>query len=492
MSPSSLPFSPIYAAQPEEQSGISKGDTGTDEPSKQVWIDAKKRMEAVTYETIETAVRIDPLAPFILRLQSYILFGQYDLNITDDDKEGTRKKEMDTWIEQDIHLLERARQLSERARIHGTAHLQKLYADSNKIHLKTDTDKIHYLQLLKKLEKHQDPSDDTNFFYYQKLIIPKNWQDPENEDTIWQKVWYTKKEEREQYPIKSEDKWANVDTIIELRNNEAGRSSIETCLNAIYIKNQIIMGMPMIVKIVTTPDGIFTFDLVLMDPTTKEVIWRAPLPPDPALNETDPGAYSAQKTAYDDFSSSMQTSMNTFSKRRLGGDAAALPATIKYKIVESSQSLNPAMLSTMFDILNKTIAWALGFPIALIDASGSELATSRTIMDTITPYLRGVQTQVKAIAISLLKEQFPDVKFTFAFSELHPRDAKDIAQVTKTHMESLKIGRDIGYSDADIRNTAAAFNLTEDMQLELGGAGSILKAEAIQAAIAEGDVLYEE
>lgn len=488
----SLPFSPIYAAQPEEQSGISKGDTGTDEPSKQVWIDAQKRMEAVTYETIETAMRIDPLAPFILWAQSFILFGNYDLNVAVDDKEGTQKKEMVTWIEQDIYLLERLRQMFERARLHGTAHLQKKYKDSNKIRLKTDVDKIHYLQLLKKLEKHQDPFDDTNFIYYQKLLIPKMWQDPEKNDTEWQRIWYTKEGEKEHFPIKTEDKWINRDTIIELRNGEAGRSSIETCLNAIYIKNQLIMGMPMLVKIVTTPDGIFTFDLILVDTTTKEVIWRAPLPPDPALNMTDSAAYSAQKEAYDDFKSSMQTVINNFSKRRLGGDAVALPRTIEHKIVESSQSLNPAMLSTMFNILNKTIAWGLGFPIALIDASGSELATSRVIRDTITPYLRGLQAQVKAIAIELLKEQFPDVEFTFAFSDLHPRDAKDIAQVTKTHMESLKIGRDIGYSDDDIRNAAAAFNITEDMQLELGGAGGVMKAEAIQAAIAQGDILYEE
>jgi hypothetical protein len=495
MDSTNLPFGIIIAAQPEEQSGISEGDTGADEPTKKVWSEAQKRMEAITHETLETAFRIDSLAPFITWLQSFILLGNYDLTLKSDDKDGTIKADMVKWIEQDIHLLEKLRQMFERVRLHGTAHMQKRYTDTGTVKLKTEIQGIRYLQLLKDLKRYQDPFDDTKYYYFQKLNVLKDWKEPDSTDTKEQKVWYVLDEDKPNYNIKKgDDRTVDRNAIIEICNNEARRSSVELCLNSIYTKNLLYMGMPMIVRVVVTPGENLSFEPFVSDPhagpNKQSRVMTAPLPPPPSLQETDPEAYARQKADYESFMANLQTIASKYSSNRLESGITVLPAWIERDIVQSSQSLNPAMLETMFTLLNKSIAWALGFPISLIDASGQELTTSRTIMDTIAPYLRGLQAQFRNVAVMLLQEQFPDVDFTFAFSDLHPRDAKEIAQVTKTYMESLKIGKDIGYSDNDIRAAARAYNLSENTELELGGM-DIMKAEAIQAAIKEGEVFIE-
>jgi hypothetical protein len=473
------------SARNAQQTGIASGDTGTSEPTKRVWLDAQQRMENDTYNTRERACKLEPLVQHILDIQKYGIVGGYTLIC----KEEARQEETEEWIDSTVKMLFAFRRAFEVVRKHGVSHIQKLYDD--KVQLANEQHGIQHLQILKDVQRHEDPFRETNYYYFQKLNVSKNWQAPEETGTEEKRVWYLKdgKSNAEGFNTGS-DLVVDRDTVVELRNNESGQSSIGLCLNAIYIKNQLMMGMPMLVKITVTPGEIYEYALCLVDPVTKEVIWSAPTPPALSLNESDSAAYASQKADFDAFTADIQAQINIAAKMRLAQGAIAMPETIKHKIVESGNALNPAMLDIMFTLLNKTIAWALGFPISLIDASGVELATSRVIMDTIAPYLRGLQAQFCDLGVALIKEQFPGMEFTFTLRELHPKDAKEVAEVLKTNMESLEKARNIGYSDNDIRETARALNVTET-DLELGGMGA-LKPEAISAAIAEGGVFIDE
>lgn len=481
----SFPVVVAAIAQKGAPAGIATGDTESGDPVKAVWLDAQKRMENDTHNTREQACAIEPLVQIILDIEKYFIAGGYTLLCEDE----TQKAKAVEWIDETVRLLFTFRKAFEIVRKHGVAHMQKLYNDEN-VRLVTEINGITHLQLLTDVKRYEDPFRETNYYYCQKLKVASNWQDPGDTTTKDAAVWYLKDglQNKEGFSTGS-DTVINRDTVVEIINNENKHSSISLCLNAIFIKNQLLMGMPMIVRIVTTPGERYIYKLALFDKTTGEKIWSAPPPPALSLNEIDPVAYAAQKGDFDAFTADVQTQINIMAKERLGRGVVAMPETIKEEIVESSQSLNPAMLDSMFSILNKTIAWALGFPISLIDASGVELATSRVIMDTIAPYLRGLQEQFRDIGTALIKEQFPGMEFTFTLKELHPKDAKDEAETLRTNMESLELARTVGYSDIDIRTFAQKLNVTEEV-LELGGLGA-LKPEVIAAAIAEGAVLIE-
>lgn len=481
----SFPIIVAATAQKGAPAGIATGDTESGDPVKAVWLDAQKRMEKDTYDIREQACAIESLVQIILDIEKYFIAGGYTLLCEDE----TQKAKAVEWIDETVRLLFTFRKAFEIVRKHGVAHMQKLYNDEN-VRLVTEINGITHLQLLTDVKRYEDPFRETNYYYYQKLKVASNWQDPGDTTTKDAAVWYLKDglQNKEGFSTGS-DTVINRDTIVEIINNENRQPSISLCLNAIFIKNQLLMGMPMLVRIVTTPGERYIYKLFLVDPVTKEIIWRAPTPPAQSLNEIDPAAYAAQKADFDAFVAGVQTEINIMAKQRIGQGVVAIPETIKEELVESSQSLNPAMLDSMYSILNKQIAWALGFPISLIDASGVELATSRVIMDTIAPYLRGLQAQFRDIGTALIKEQFPGLEFTFTLKELHPKDAKDEAETLRTNMESLEKARNVGYSDDDIRTMARTLNVTEE-ELELGGLGT-LKPESIAAAIAEGGVLIE-
>ncbi len=481
-----FPVIAAAAAQKGERAGIASGDTVSGDPTKMVWLDAQKRMENDTYDTREQACAIEPLVSIIIDIEKYAIAGGYTLDCEDE----TQKAKAEEWIDYTVRLLFTFRKAFEIVRKHGVSHMQKLY-DDNKARLATETNGITHLQLLKDVKRYEDPFRETNYYYWQKLKVSSNWQDPTDTTTKDAVVWFLKDGEKNKEGFSTgSDTVINRDTIIEIVNNENRQASISLCLNAIFIKNQLLMGMPMIVRIVTTPGERYIYKLFLVDPSTGEKVWEAPIPPAASLNEIDPAAYAAKKADFEAFTAGVQSEINIIAKQRLGQGVVAMPETIKEEIVESSQALNPAMLDSMFSILNKTIAWALGFPISLIDASGVELATSRVIMDTIAPYLRGLQAQFRDLGTVLIKEQFPGMEFTFTLRELHPKDAKEVAEALKSNMESLEKARNIGYSDNDLRVMARTLNVT-DTDLELGGLGT-LKPEAISAAIAEGEIFFEE
>jgi hypothetical protein len=84
------------------------------------------------------------------------------------------------------------------------------------------------------------------------------------------------------------------------------------------------------------------------------------------------------------------------------------PDTITAEVMESAQALNPEMLNTMLDRLNREIAFALGFPLSLLDAHGTDLATSRNILSIMSIVMKGIQDQYVSFVQNIINEQFPE------------------------------------------------------------------------------------
>ena len=146
---------------------------------------------------------------------------------------------------------------------------------------------------------------------------------------------------------------------------------------------------------------------------------------------------------------------------------------MKPMVIESQQRFQAEMLELMLQILNKEIAFALGFPVALLDARGVEMATGREIRAVMATVLRGIQKQYQAIAMDIIHEQFPkeveEAEITFELTDLNPKEAKELAEVRSMDASILKIAKEIGASDDDLRAMSRQYGIFDE--LELGGGG---------------------
>jgi hypothetical protein len=76
--------------------------------------------------------------------------------------------------------------------------------------------------------------------------------------------------------------------------------------------------------------------------------------------------------------------------------------------------------------------------------------------------MKGIQDQYIALVQGIIEEQFPaavDAGVVFSFSELDPTDAKDIAAVEKIHADIIKIYKEVGASDEDLKALSAKYEL---------------------------------
>ena len=453
------------AAEEAKQSGggITAGVDDSSAPTSKTYTAAEERMIPNTHFARNLALSFDALAQNIIQIQEFSILGDY--KVTTDDDEFT--KELEHWIDYDINMMQAFRASFECLKTHQKAHLQKLYKEQ--ITAPGEGQGLLWLQKLEKVQRFSDPFNITNYGFYQKLKIAKEWRDPEATDLNEQKVWFLPDGEKGEFSNvnEAEDKIFNRNHVLEFKNGENATGGLGTCLNEIFLKKLIFMGLPSLIKIVVTPGINLTYDSMLINPKTGEPIWIAPLPPDDRF-DTDMDSYNAKLALWNAWTANMQTKVNTYADNRYNKGYTVMPSFVKENVIQSTQSLDSDMLHTMVTMLNTEIAWALGFSIALIDAQGTELATSRSILATIAPMLRGVQKQYAHVAKELIREQFGDrvdkANLKFTLSELIPDDEHKLAQVRKFNAEALEILNTIGANEDTLKLFAARYDLIDDME----------------------------
>lgn len=471
--------------------GITAGEDDSIITLKKVWTDAEKRLIEDNRANRELAYSIDTLTPLILAVEKFSILGSYDVHSMDDEVHSETIKKIKDWINE-FGLLKSFRESFKDVKVHGVSYFQKLCENNTRI--EGEPKGLQSLQQLVGAEKKKNPFNSQEFYLYQKLKIADDWKDPENTKTKDKKVWYIKdgREGASKYeaitlgdieedPNKSTgDVVINLDDIIEIKNNESGDNDIS--LNEVFIKKLIILNLPNLVYLIVAP-GIELITKSFIE-SKDGVIWKAPQFPDSALEESNKAEYDHQKIDYDNYQANMQTIVNEMWDKWLQKGIMSHSDLMDSNVIESNKAMNPDMLDTIVRLLNTEIAFKLGFPLSLLDAKGAELATAHNIFTTISTMLKGIQDQYQTIALNLIYEQFPKdaeaAGITFTLSELNPKDAKDLAEVEQAHAAILKIYKEIGASDNDLKALSRKYNLLDEP--ELGGEGL---AKGIASASAE-------
>jgi hypothetical protein len=470
--------------------GLSSGEDDSEVTEKKIWKEAEERAILDTRANRELAYKLDALTNIILEFEAFSILGSYEIHSVDDEQHSKLIHDVNTFVDR-ISMMGSFREAFPPVRLHGYMHLQKIY-DTPQIRSETEIKGLQHLQLLTATQKFADPFDSHKFYLYQNLDIPEDWRDPENEKPKKQKVWYIKDglngvvEYPKISPSKPFDDPNKADgdvvidlaDIVEIRNNESGKSSLPACLNEIFIKNHIILNMPNLAYLVLAP-GIG----IRCQTHDKDGNWIVPHYPLAALEDSNPDEYKQQKKDYEDFEAEKQIVANTLIDNWFKKGALVYNDMMEPTILESRQRFQAEMVEVMMQIMNKEIAFALGFPIALLDARGAELSTGREIRAVMATVLKGIQNQYQKIAMSIINEQFPNVaeaaQITITFTELDPKNARELAEIRKLDATVLEIAKNIGASDDDLRALSRKYNLLDE--LELGGEGlskGIAQAEA--------------
>lgn len=466
--------------------GVTSGEDDSPLTTKKIWKDAEIRAIEDNRANREKAYSIDALTSLIVKVQTFSILGSYEVHSADDEKHSDLVKRIEDWIVE-FKMIKSFRESFPDIEKHGYAYFQKLYKNGAK--LNSEPKGLLSLQQLIGIEKHKNPFDSQDFFLFQELEIASDWKNPKGTQKKLQKVWILKdgEENKAEYPhIESTDIIVNLDDIIEIKNNESGESAISACLNEIYIKNLILLNLPNLVYLLVAPGLGLEYQT-----RDKDGNWIVPEYPDSRLEESNKEEYDRQKSDYDTFVANIQTLANNIINDWYKKGITVHSDMMKLSVIESQQAMNPSMLEVMIKLLNTEIAFALGFPIALLDAHGTELATSQAILTTMSAVLNGIQNQYEQIGTGLIYEQFPEAKeadIKFRLSELNPKDAKDLAEVEKVHAAILKIYKEIGASDGDLKALSRKYGLLEEP--ELGGEGLAKgMGEASAEAYPEADMI---
>ena len=489
--PPNYPF--FIGSQGITPRGITAGEDDSSITSKKVWTDAEVRAIEDNRANRELAYSVDALTLLIVKVQTFSILGSCEVHSADDEKYSDLIKQITDWV-LDFGMLRSFRESFPDVQRHGFGYYQKLYENGTR--MKGESKGLQALQQLIDVRKHKNPFDAQDFYLYQKLKIAQDWKNPEDTQTKDQKVWYIEGgaesinkykaiktgNEVEDLNDSTGDIVINLDDIIEIKNGESGDSALSGCLNEIYIKNLIMLNLPNLVYLIVAP-GIELITKSFIE-SKEGVIWKAPQYPDSALEESNKAEYDHKKDDYKTYQANMQTIVNDLWSNWLKKGFMAHSDLVDTNVLESNKAMNPEMLNVIVGLLNTEIAFALGFPLSLLDAKGTELATAHNIFTTISIMLKGIQDQYQTIALNLIYEQFPKeaeaAGITFTLSELNPKDAKDLAEVEKVHAAILKIYKEIGASDDDLKALSRKYNLLDEP--ELGGEGL---AKGISEAPAE-------
>lgn len=461
-----FPLSIATAIQKAVQ-GIAIDDTSGDtKPANKIFLEGELRAIPNTRRAREIAYSLDALVQLIISVQVYSILGNYDI-LSDNDTDNEVLIETIQDFVESTNIMQAFRKTFPDVKMHGFATMQKLYKIETRT--KSEPRKLRYLQRLVDAQKHTNPFDETEYYYYQDLKISKDWKDPSKADTQSQKVWFIPDGEQgaSNYSAIATNLDRVVDRadIIEIRNKETGISDLGTCLNEIFIKHLLIICFPNMLNILGAPEEII---LKTFDDQGNRIFPEAP----PAsLAQKDNAAYTAQKNEYDDWVAHLQDSLDEVVNDRLHRGITVHPDYIIENFPDIRKALSPETVKEMMFELNREIAWGMGFSMSLLDAHGAELTTARNVLTIMAIILKGIQNQYEKIANELIYEQFGDEAKTagikFKLSELDPQTEMDYANIKKVNTQILEIFRKIGASDNDIRALSTKFDIAPD--LELGG-----------------------
>jgi hypothetical protein len=465
---------PIISASTKGEeggTGVVAGEHPSCETQRKIWTAAQEREIEDNVHNRELAYKIDPLVQHITNIKRFSILKSYDITSRDDIKYEPLISDIKAFVN-NIELMARFRQSFTPLQTHGAAHLQK----------RSNGKTLSGLSLILNLEKFTDPVNASKYYYYQALEISTDWRNPDEANTETKKVWYINEDERAMFNNISEppDKVFARDLIIEILNNDAGESNIQSIISQVFIKNFLIAHLPNLITIVTSPDEELIYKT--RDAAGNYIVPQAP----PAsLLATDSVKYNDQLGIYNTWKASLQTLADKIAADRMHLGKTIHPDDITEKIVGSSQSLNSDMIDVLIRVLDTQIAYGMGFPISLINASGVELSTAQNIYRVVAVTLRGVQEQYEHIAQDTIIEQFPEAikaGIKFSLGELNPADENEVAGTRKIYAEIIEILYNLGLPTDQVTNFMSQ-HIDESLEMNVPEGYSEVAIEAASEAI---------
>jgi hypothetical protein len=461
---------PVSKKDTEQKMGIVDGTEPSEETKKRIWELAKERQIEDTPTNRARAYKIDPLVRFITNVQRFSILKDYHLTSNDDSANEVLLAEIEDYIT-NISLIPAFRQVFTPLKIEGSGHIQKLLEGT----------KVVGFAVLENLTKHTDPTNIADYYYYQAQHVSKKWRDPEETGTKLLKVWFIDESKREEYDTikEADDLVLSRDLIIEILNNDAGESNLQTVISYVFIKNFLLQLLPNLIEIITSPQ-----EQIIYATVDKNGIPCIPQMPTPSSKKADPIKYADEVKIYNAWKSSLKTLANRISADRTKFRKTIHPDTITEKVLESSHQLNSDVIASLIHVLDTQIAYGMGFSLSLLDASGNELSTSQNIYAVVATTMRGVQQQFNKIAGTLIDEAFPaaiaaNVEFTL--DELNPEDELTVAQRKKLYAEVSEILYGMGCETSEM-DSFVGRNIDESLSLA-GAAQPGTPEEAAEKAV---------
>lgn len=287
-----------------------------------------------------------------------------------------------------------------------------------------------------------DPWDSNVVAYHQHVQIPDGWSTSASTKTV--DCWfipdglpYIQGEFEDQKALETFDQVAkkyNIQNRENLRVDSAARiiamhrvrpedpAPIDSVILAIWLKRLLLVNSPNLIFRVLSP-FIHVVSGKLLEITqpdgSKDLISSVPPKPPEELQNTDPEMYAAMSSNYNSWTGAIKKAIRDIINCLKDGGAYASGPDMEIKVVESGRNVSYLLIRNLIDLLNEEIGQAFGFPIALIQATGSELATSRTILQFFNSVHAGARRDYQTVADQLIKEAFESKTWTV---ELDPEE----------------------------------------------------------------------
>lgn len=417
----------------------------------------------------EDSYNADPLLNQMVEYKKNTLLASGHLNTNDNKKFEEAIKEIEAY-HNTLNTIERLRDVHpDYTCRHGKAFLQ-CWPSFDKLESLTTIDN-------KTIRVYEDQFDSKKKAYHQRIEINANWNtdDKTEEYNTWWipdipsgSLWYESGDMKDPATKAAFDKLAKDYGIKDIKNLKIGSSldiiplvkskaPIDSCVLAIWLKRLMLVQSPNIIYRVLSP----ILQMMVGQPIETIINGErfltptAPPMPDSNLQSTNPEVYQQQVKVYEEFKASINTAIENISAAIKNGGTFATAPGIDVKVLESAQSITSNFILEMVGIFNKEIAQAVGFPIALIDASGSELATSRVVKDTLNTALQGEKQEFEYVFNYINNKVFAGRKWpyeielkdgsvergSYSYEDINARWCLDLPDNNdqKTDAETLKL-----------------------------------------------------
>ncbi len=254
---------------------------------------------------------------------------------------------------------------------------------------------------------------------------------------------------------------------------------IDTVILAIWLKRLLLSTSPNLIYIVLSPflhliSGVMTEATDTMG--NKKIEPSTPPYPSEYLKTINPDQYNQAMSDYENWIKSLHIASNNLLNCEKEGGVYASGPDQQIKPIESSRSSSFTMVKGLNDLLDEEIGQAFGFPMSLVKATGTELASARSITQIFNDVHAGKRMEYETVANKIIGLMFAgrtwqgttikngkEVTVEYSFEDTQAEFVLDVPDTKDLLQEAQAIN-----SKADTLNKLKAVGASKDDLIALG------------------------